>query len=379
MIPERISCPYCNSQVNLTGPLEVGQRIPCPRCGEQFPFHPAQKEKGEASNADQGGRIEEGITNAVPKPFAPGFAIRDPRSATPPTGRWSNRTVAAVLLGGMAVMALLGLVFALMTESVRRAHDKQLPKPESISVPVVLKLGLGVYIVVVLFTCVRALTRRGTGPAVDPTVPAARRFSPASIGAFALTGLVLVVMVLLTGREKAPQSGSETPPNLVRVVPPAELEGLGYLPAGTQVVLGFHAAEAMQTQAAKQFLETVDLTLLEKLTDLKPQDLNHLTAGLGLAKDTAQLTLVMQTRRPYDLKKVEEAIKPIRKTAYGDKPLYAFVWEAPREAVLWCPGDHTLVMTYNIHGPRSPDFQVLPPRPRTGPEKMPPLLRPLFQ
>jgi hypothetical protein len=380
MIPEPISCPYCNSRVTPPGTPEPGQRIPCPRCGEQFPFHPARSEDRGSITAEETPQAPQaGLTD-------PRSSILDPRSSPSTPGRWSNRTIAAVLLGGMAAMALLGLVFALMTQTVRREHDFHLPKPEAISVPLVLRLGLGVYIVVLIFTCVRTLTRRAPGPAPDGLAPAPpRRLSMASIAVFALIGLVLVVMVLLTGRDHPLKPGTGPSSDLVRVVRPAELEGLGYLPANTNVVLGFHAAEAMQAKGARQYLGAFDLTALfdlatlEELTGLKLEDLDHLAAGLSWAKNLAQVTVVMQTRRPYDLKRVEKGKRPVRQSEYGQKPAYFFAWDGLREAGLWCPGDHTLVMTYNLEGPRTPDFKTLPLPARTGSEKMPPFLRPLFQ
>jgi hypothetical protein len=283
--------------------------------------------------------------------------------------------VAAVLLGGMGVMALLGFIYALMTRLIRREHDVHLPKPEAISVPFVMRFALGVYIIVLVYTVVRAWTRREPMPAGDSGGPARSR--GLSVAVFGLIGLILVAMVWLTWRDRPSQHDSGAPANLVRAVRPAELIGLGYLPDDASMVLGFHAAEAVQEKASTPYLK--ELPPLEKWTGLKLADLDHVVAGLSLKKGMTQLTLVVETRHPYDLKQVEKGLQLNRKPEYAEKPLFSFRWLGWQQALLWCPGDHTLVIIANLQGSQVPNPKTVPLQPRAGVRKVPPLLQKLFR
>src|SRR5437588_739762 len=95
-----IYCPYCNASVTLPPGTQPGQRVPCPRCGEAFPY------RGPAVGGDD-------LTAAAP--------LTTPTAAEPPP--WSNLRVAGTVLGFMALMAITGLTFALVTQKIRRAHD----------------------------------------------------------------------------------------------------------------------------------------------------------------------------------------------------------------------------------------------------------------
>lgn len=97
------TCPYCNSHVALSAETAPGLRVPCPRCGEAFAYRPHE---GDA---------------ATPVPV-PTTAARNPVAL-----RRSNRVVAGAVLGGMVVMAIVGLAWALWTVPDRRAGDRREP------------------------------------------------------------------------------------------------------------------------------------------------------------------------------------------------------------------------------------------------------------
>jgi hypothetical protein len=112
---ESIACPYCNTQFPHTA-ASSGQRLSCPRCGESFPYRPSQSIQSS--------------------PDAPATEREDFPTTTVgvnlarPDARRSNRRLAALVLGVMASMALLSLVYALATVESRRKHDpKPLPSP----------------------------------------------------------------------------------------------------------------------------------------------------------------------------------------------------------------------------------------------------------
>lgn len=113
MTADSLTCPYCNAYVPMPAGAAPGQRLPCPRCGEAFPYRPPET-GGEG-----------------PVPFSPNGnppPFPDPRpEAPPPPRRWSNRAVAGGVLGVMAVMAVAGLIFAFKTVPNRRSHDPKGP------------------------------------------------------------------------------------------------------------------------------------------------------------------------------------------------------------------------------------------------------------
>src|SRR6516225_556730 len=93
------SCPYCNALVPLPAGI-VPQRITCPRCGEPFvPHTPEAMGIGDWA-AEAGTASPEQVPRATAK-------------------RWSNRAIGWTVFGGMVVMATVGLIFALATQSER--------------------------------------------------------------------------------------------------------------------------------------------------------------------------------------------------------------------------------------------------------------------
>lgn len=92
------TCPYCNAVVAFQPGLSAGQKVCCVRCGELFT-----------------------LTSVPPAPDSSS-------PVTAPPHRLSNRLVAGIVLGVMGIMAVTGLTYALLTQSVRREHDKSLPR-----------------------------------------------------------------------------------------------------------------------------------------------------------------------------------------------------------------------------------------------------------
>jgi hypothetical protein len=124
MIPESLSCPYCNTTLRLTSPAGQGQRIRCPRCHELIQ-----------------GNGEEGITASDYRPtidlFRAGHPPGDFNGIPPGPRAWSNRQVARAVLGVMFAMAALGLAFAWATREFRRQNDHLDSAAEQLLPPVV--------------------------------------------------------------------------------------------------------------------------------------------------------------------------------------------------------------------------------------------------
>lgn len=106
MAQARQYCPFCNAAIDVPAAALETRRVTCPRCGETVPVQldsnqPAVQESRPEpkANFDEGQRFK--------------------RSAV----AWSNRRLAATVVAVMVLMAIAGLVFALLTQPSRRARD----------------------------------------------------------------------------------------------------------------------------------------------------------------------------------------------------------------------------------------------------------------
>jgi hypothetical protein len=201
------------------------------------------------------------------------------------------------------------------------------------------------------------------------------------LGVMVLMATAGLILALLTkGYRRAndhPQPPDERA-SRVRVVAPADLGGLGYLPPSTDVVIGLHVAEAMQDPAGRAFLGRfhpadlwrgradnqpgLDTGSLEQWTGLSLDDIDHVVVGLT-TKDRLipRLVLVVQTRGRYDAEKVRAALKASRSPEPG-RLLYRFqLQKPPLEAVLWFAAERTLLV-----GLSPEDLQEVPDTPRPG-------------
>ena len=139
-----IHCPYCNAQFSSPN-ATPGARVACPRCGERFAVRP------QASTA-----ITPNPNFTAIEPHAPAEA------PVPPTPRLpvSNGLIALVLLSVMLMMAALGGVYAWRTAGVRRDYDSHMPRPSIIDIPLIARIALGVYLLVMVLAILRGWNRR---------------------------------------------------------------------------------------------------------------------------------------------------------------------------------------------------------------------------
>jgi hypothetical protein len=106
-------CPYCNAAINVPDASSAESRLVCERCGESVPL--------------SGHEISDGILTERPA------AAFDQGERFAGSGRPSNRRLAVLILTVMALMACVGLMFALRTQPFRRARD--LPGTAGAAVP----------------------------------------------------------------------------------------------------------------------------------------------------------------------------------------------------------------------------------------------------
>jgi len=113
MSSESISCPYCNAIV--AAPLPAGTPAAvCPRCGEKLPARLLQAITTEPTAA----------------PGGPGFVRQvDVDALRAAEQRPSKKMVRGIVLGIMAIMAILSFAYAWNTVEIRRSRDPKFITP----------------------------------------------------------------------------------------------------------------------------------------------------------------------------------------------------------------------------------------------------------
>jgi hypothetical protein len=158
---------------------------------------------------------------------------------------------------------------------------------------------------------------------------------------------------------------------------PQDLRGLGFLPAEVNVVLAVQVAELFKDPAGTTLLQAprpalLDLLLgtIEKWTTLKAEDLDHIVLGTEIKDKFPQLTVVVETRRPYDPAALAKALHPAVPIPQRGRPLFRFGLQ-PGEGMLWCPQPSTLVLLFRLDGLKPEDVEAIPLGPRQGTEAPP--------
>lgn len=276
--------------------------LTCPYCNARQPRSPGLVVGQRVTCARCGEAFT--LTRLPAEEFIPTPAAPAPPARLEKPVR-ANRLVAAIVLGVMALTAGTGLTYALITVQTRRDHDKALP---------------------------RKSRRPWQTERVEPPEQAAA---------------------------------------------PGDLAGLGYLPASTGVVAVVHVEELLASPAGKDVrsrafkLGTGDFQLdnVKDWVGLAIEDVEHIILGVVVRDgDDAELTpptqLIVRTRKPYDAKRVQVALKASRprddRAADGVKrTLYtASVRGVP--ATLWLADERTLIV--GLFG----QFDLVPGKPHDG-------------
>jgi predicted Zn finger-like uncharacterized protein len=289
MTPESLSCPYCNAQFTLPAAEAGATRVRCPRCGDTFPHRPT----GAGLAAVNGPPAP-----AVAGPGQPAVPARPPA--------WP---VARVVVAIMAGMAVVGLIFALATQSFRRQIDR---------------------------------SRRGA---------------------------------------EAETLTDRAPPT-----PPAQLAGLGYLPADTAVVAGLHLAELWQDPEGNKLVEQLRrgpagaaLAFVENQTGLKQEDIDHVVAGVDPAAGLPRVILVVSTRRPVSEETLARALVAARPEKYHGRRVYRVSLGPVGEGLIYQAGEQTVILSLGFPSARLEDLDAIPRTPRPGAEGLPTPVRECLQ
>jgi hypothetical protein len=217
-------------------------------------------------------------------------------------------------------------------------------------------------------------------PAPAPPVRARRR--PASRLAVVLAVLVACVglgvsyWVARDRGEKAKQAAAAMRPEGA-VLPPAELEGLGYLPADTNVAFAVqpgaivaYARRANQDPRALVIQAGVPAQVLDTFTraGLTLGQIDHIAGGTSLGDAVAEirLTLVLVLRRPLDdpdafLAALEAKHNPSDHERYGATFAglpFVLTRPTPTVCVLGFDAQRDLAATAERHGPGGTHFRA---------------------
>ncbi len=183
----------------------------------------------------------------------------------------------------------------------------------------------------------------------------------------AMIGLLWALMTLKDRQSRHPQNqpGLDKP----RSYQPAELPALGYLPGDTNVLAGIHLADLLKTPLGAKFLETPLPSLLafpfntiEKRAGMKLDAIDHVVLGTTLKNDIPQLTLVLQTRRPYTLQDMARVF-PHQPIKHHQRPLFRFSLGVTGGGYLWCADERTLVMLLRPDAVKIEDMDHIPAAP----------------
>jgi hypothetical protein len=151
--------------------------------------------------------------------------------------------------------------------------------------------------------------------------------------------------------------------------PPAQLAGLGYLPKDVSLIAGFDVAQWCSATDRRTMLERlqvpaaqINLNNLGRTTGLMVEEIDHVVLGVHAdAKALPQVTLVVQTRQPYDLNHVLMALSAEPASVKDRKGVYGFKQSLILQPGFWCADDHTLIFTLNVK-----DLEAVPQGPIPG-------------
>ncbi len=345
MTAELITCPYCNAEMTVARGTPAGRRVPCPRCGETFPYRPSE---GVTTAPPPGPQLTAGppapeVVATDPFRFKLGLLLGILGAVGTVTLVYIRSLDVAVIVGAMAAVGVLWLWFF----RVRRGN------------PAAAAFVLANMLLVAVAGLALALRTQSERRAHDAGLPHGRRPSH--------------------NRPEPPPQGVPAPP---AAVAPDRLAALGYLAPDTSVVAGVHVAELLADDTGKRLLNDpiqvgateLRLGAVEQWTGLRPEEVDHVVVGVK-ADDPfpPRLNVVVRTREPYDAAKVRAALRA-KRAGGGKKELYRFDGPGGVPLVLWCADERTLLV-----GLLERHLEAVPAKPRDDLGALVPELRPILR
>ncbi len=176
------------------------------------------------------------------------------------------------------------------------------------------------------------------------------------------------------------------PPKLapsVVAVAPADLAGLGYLPADCIVVGGIHMAQITAEPAGNELLKQLkahkarlDIDQLAEWVGLPGKDIDHVAFGLR-PDDSFSAWLIVHTRQPYSPDALAAALAPAKATVHHGRPVYRPPQHPPAR-MIWLYDPKTLAVRLSLVGVELTDLDQLPAQPRTGAAGLSAPIRPVL-
>jgi hypothetical protein len=294
----------------------------------------------------------------------------------------SNQVIAYIVLAGMAGMALLCGVYIWRTVLMRRLDDFDLPKTQAIDVPLIARLALGVYVLVMALMIIRGWNRRERR--VHTTNGTARlgNYGIPALALMVLLGVGLALVAIQERPVRGPLAGDKAGPESVPAVLPSQLAALGYLPDDVHLVVGFHIAEAWRTPAGRPFLDGshpdggLGLDQIESLSGLKLAELDHAVLAVRLDKLLPRIFLIVRTTAAYDPVEIQNDLKATKLATGTGRSFYEFkMKQVPDKAGLWFADDRkTLVVVWP-----STEMKEIPQTPHEGLHHLPDHIRSVLE
>ncbi len=369
MSTEPLACPYCNAFVSAAPGTPAGTRVNCSRCGEAFALR--QCVPGTSVAAPEATSSQE---NRTATPAVPGV----------------RRTVLAIL-AVMLLAAGIGFWFMCETYAFRWENNTNLTRPlESTPVRVALEALLMAAIIGAIYALVTEVFRRSEEPAISKS--GHWRKLRAIFGIVITFGTVTIVYMpsflqLLRPEGEQPLQRrfrraairqGKPEPFPPAAVAPHRLAGLGFLPPDCDIVAAVSVTELRLTPLGKKLLDDpvkqggreYRLTDLTRIVGLAPDQVDHVVVGLKVKDPLAVLlsaALVVRTKAPYDLPKIADALKAEKNVGKGKKVLYRFNFRnASVPALLWPADERTIVVSFS-----ESLLEALPAKPREGVDHLP--------
>jgi hypothetical protein len=247
------------------------------------------------------------------------------------------------------------------------------------------------------------LSANGASAAADPPPEPPRPTRANRIVGLTVLGLMAVMAAagltfawLTVPQRRAHDFPTTAGDDQPKVVLPAELAGLGYLPPDTALVVAVDVAAALDDPAGREFLDHFrpgdllargrddgagppSLPGLEQLLGLPPGDLDHVVLGLTLeGRELPGVTVVARTRHPLEGKKeqVRKALKAVGEPALprGKALDHVTIPKTQLPAFLWFADPSTFVVSLS-----RTDLDALPARPAEGMARLTPALREIIK
>ena len=153
---------------------------------------------------------------------------------------------------------------------------------------------------------------------------------------------------------------------------PAQVLGVGFLPARCNVLAALNIAEMVRQPAARTLLDEPPPFLdgllggLKRWTGLTAGDLDYIVLGAEIQGTLPQLLVLVQTRRPYLPGKLVRNLEPAQPTKHRGRLLVRFPLAPVGEGLLWCHSERIIALVLCLDAAKTDDLDALPPEPREG-------------